>query len=234
MPHIYRGDLLNWFFAPTRLRRNQAEAGDRLIKASAYTTLLNQLFSKLVNYGTKNIRVTVLCEGMESPAGIPGINGGIIDLRREITTVIQNVTFVPGDADPMQSFDDMCYSDILITGGSSFSFLAEYLCNKPVVLSMPSFMQTDYITNSILLDVGRGEYEINSPRADRPGSFVASLIDRAEFDEKNLTIFGKTDLGQSTCSFPMSMLVSGLLLRQKPSLHLPAAAGKENMHDPRM
>ena len=187
--------MLNWFFAPGRIGRNQAEAGDRLIKTSAYTTLLNQLFSKLANYGTKNIRVTVLCEGMESPAGIPSITGEIIDLRREITTVIQNVTFVPGNADPVQSFDDMCYSDILITGGSSFSFLAEYLCNKPVVLSMPSFMQTDYITNSILLDVGRSEYKIDSPRADRPGSFVASLIDRAEFDENQFDILWQDRIG---------------------------------------
>lgn len=174
--HIRRGDIIRWLGK----LRYRGDAGVRLFVVSAYTSVLNQLFSKLAKYGVKDINVHIFCEGMEPPAEVPTVSGGMFDLRKEITfdASNQNVTFIPGDPEAIQAFDDMCHSDILITGGSDFSYLAAYLCSTPLVLAMPTFLPYDFIPNALLLDVGWGDYQVSSPVDD-----TLTLVDHAEFDE---------------------------------------------------
>mmetsp|Transcript_15038 Transcript_15038/g.32822 ORF Transcript_15038/g.32822 Transcript_15038/m.32822 type:complete len:435 (-) Transcript_15038:140-1444(-) len=175
--HIRRGDL--WHFL--KLPRYRHEASWRFIEVSAYTSVLNQLFLYLAKYGRMDIHVQIYCEGMNPPAEVQSVTGKMIDLREGIVfdASVQTVTFLPGESDPIQAFDDMCHSNILITGGSSYSYLASFLCNTPVVLAMPGGPASyAIIPNAITLDVGRSEYKMAPPVDD-----IAALIDYAGFDE---------------------------------------------------
>lgn len=188
--HIRRGDLIQWL----RIGKYRHEAAQRLFVASAYTSVLNQLFSVMAKYGVKDINVHIFCEGMEGPAQIPSVSGEMIDLREEIKfdASNQDVTFLPGDTDSIQAFDDMCHSDILITGGSSFSYMVAYFCSTPVVLAMPAPVGLSYdsIPNALVLDLGWGDYEIRSPVND-----TLTLVDHAAFDETRFDEIWRNKVG---------------------------------------
>lgn len=103
------------------------------------------------------------------------VDGTMIDLQQEMIGLLDNnsnhtkvmihnnVTFLAGDEDPLQAFDDICYSsNIFIAGPSSFSHLMGVLCPKLIILAMQDLLDNTvkhsygYIPNAIMLDVTRG------------------------------------------------------------------------------
>jgi len=174
--HIRRGDLFQYISKWGNLATN------RLVPVSAYTSLLKQLLTKLFVSGddvNRKIRVTVHCEGMIGNATVSDVDGTMIDLQQEMIGLLDNnsnhtkamihnnVTFLAGDEDPLQAFDDICYSsNIFIAGVSSFSHLVGVLCPKPIILAMQDLLDNtakysyDYIPNAIMLDVTRGNYSL--------------------------------------------------------------------------
>jgi hypothetical protein len=170
--HIRRGDIFQ-FISKVRVRVRGKLAPHRLIPVSAYTSLLKQLLTKLFFSGDgvkREIRVTVHCEGMIGNAAVSDVDGTMIDLQQEMMGLLDNnhnnVTFLAGDEDPLQAFDDICYSsNIFIAGASSFSHLVGVLCPKPIILAMQDYggfvkHSYGYIPNAIMLDVTRGNYSL--------------------------------------------------------------------------
>lgn len=92
---------------------------------------------------------------------------------------IQNVTIIPGSVDAIQAFDDMCFSDVLITGASGYSYLVSILCKTPIILGVPFWRSYNPIPNAIKLDVERG-LPLDVPSVGVRG---ARLIRSASFNE---------------------------------------------------
>lgn len=174
--HIRRGDLVR-YLEDKKLPKGQAEL--RLTAVSAYTSVLKQFIPKLMELGKHKFVIHLFCEGMEPPASIPDVNGKVVNLGAEFPPPLKKViSFVPGDSDAIQAFDDMCHSDILITGTSGFSHLASILCSTPVILRMPMWHSYEYIPNAITLEVERKFYLLPNI-----GSVNASLIAGAKFND---------------------------------------------------
>jgi len=92
-----------------------------------------------------------------------------------------NVTFGPGSDDTLQAFDDMCFSDILITGTSGLSHLVSQLCATPIILATPFWYSYEYIPNAIPLEVlKRVPYQWNQKDST---TTTAMLISEMRFDE---------------------------------------------------
>ena len=179
--HIRRGDLLG-YLKGYRKSGQITQTEQRLLEIDAYTTVLNQLLRKLARLEKYKVEVRLYCEGMQPPALIQNAsNWKMVDLREEITFdhSVQNVTIMPGTGDTLQAFDDMCFSNVIITGTSGFSHLASIMCKTHVVLGFPFWHSYDYIPNAITLDVGRGDL---SP-VPSIGVSSARLINSASFNE---------------------------------------------------
>lgn len=173
--HIRRGDLKKY------LRGNLGQTQTRLVHENMYTTILNQLLIKLAELEKYEVDVRLYCEGMKPPASIPkATDWSLVDLREEVIfdSTIQNVTILPGSDNTLQAWDDMCFSDVLITGTSGFSHLASILCKTPVILGVPFWHSYDYIPNAIKLDVGKETIPV--PAVGLPN---ASLTYRASFNK---------------------------------------------------
>jgi hypothetical protein len=118
---------------------------------------------------------------MEAPAKVPSaISWDLVDFRElvVVNNSIQNVTISPGSWDSLEAFDEMCFSDILITGTSGFSYMAGILCKTPIILGIPFWHTYDYVQNAITLDVSRKAMEVKSVAVKR-----ASIIHGASFNE---------------------------------------------------
>mmetsp|Transcript_19183 Transcript_19183/g.29225 ORF Transcript_19183/g.29225 Transcript_19183/m.29225 type:complete len:324 (-) Transcript_19183:1029-2000(-) len=173
--HMRRGDLKSF------LRGHLDETEIRLVHENMYTSTLNQLLMKLAELKTYHIEVRLYCEGMQPPASVPKASDwSLVDLSEMVifNSAIQNVTFLPASEDTLEAFDEMCFSDVIITAPSGFSHLASVLCNTPVILGVPFRLSYDYIPNAITLDVEREV--ITVPALAFPN---ASLTYRASFNE---------------------------------------------------
>eukprot|EP00984_Skeletonema_dohrnii_P031159 scaffold23296_cov116-Skeletonema_dohrnii-CCMP3373.AAC.3 len=194
--HIRRGDLFQFISKSVKKEKGwgKFQATHRLVPVSAYTSLLKQLLTKLFDSGddvNRKIRVTVHCEGMIGNATVSDVDGTMIDLQQEMIGLLDNnhnnVTFLAGDEDPLQAFDDICYSsNIFIAGASAFSHLVGVLCPKPIILAMQDLQVAfvkysyGYIPNAIMLDVTRENYSL--PHLGLDGGDV-ELINGATFNE---------------------------------------------------
>ncbi|KAI8100275.1 hypothetical protein M9435_006760 [Picochlorum sp. BPE23] len=81
-----------------------------------------------------------------------------------------------GPTDPIDSFLTMCDADILITGLSSFSYLAGVLCQPPLTLGMPLWQRFDLIQDSVVLEVERDAYGSVTGVLGVPGDIAAKFI----------------------------------------------------------
>ncbi len=178
--HIRRGDLFNY------VGDDRKKAELRIVAVSAYTSVLKQLSSKLMQLGKDRMHVYLFCEGMREPASIQDVNGTFVNLKRELS--LDNVTFSAGDTDALQAFDDMCASDILITGTSGFSHLASILCRTPIVLAMPFWHSYDYIPNAMKLQIGKGNYTLPNMANKAPFTFTNS----ARFNDSHFGLLWRT------------------------------------------
>ena len=178
--HIRRGDLKGWLSGLNKGKTDQTEK--RLVHENMYTTVLNQLLMKLEELGKFEVDVRLHCEGMKPPASVPKASDwSLSDLSKGVIfdRVKQNVTILPSYSDDtLQAWDDMCFSDVIITGTSGFSHLTSILCNTPVILAVPFWHSYDYIPNAITLDVEREATPV--PAVGLP---IANLIYRASFNE---------------------------------------------------
>lgn len=177
--HIRRGDLFRYVKSKGGVKRQAAE--QRLFSVSAYTSVLGQLVSKLEKLGDNTVNIYIYCEGMTPPALVQEVNGTYVDIRKAVRwdSSIQNVTFVRGDEDSLQAFDDMCLSDVLITGASGFSHLVSILCQTPVVLAIPFWHSYNYIPNALMLDTERQTFLL--PNIEQ--NFAAKITCDAKFNE---------------------------------------------------
>lgn len=184
--HIRRGDLRGHITKNGRSYESKVkEAEKRLVEVSAYTSVLNQLLRRLAEMGKDEVHVRLFCEGMQPPARVPNTkNWNPVDIREDIifNSSIQNVTFHVGSNDALQAFEEMCFSDIFITGTSGFGHFASILCKTPVILAIPFWRSYDYIPNAMTLDVVRGAKSLPVF-----GIKSAMLIESTSFNE---TTFG--------------------------------------------
>ena len=178
--HIRRGDLFKY------VGNDRKKAELRIVAVSAYTSVLKQLSSKLIQLGKNRMHVCLFCEGMREPASIQDVNGTFVNLKRELS--LENVTFSAGDTDALQAFDDMCASDILITGTSGFSHLASILCRTPIILAMPFWHSYDYIPNAMNLQIGKGKYTLPNTANKTPFTFTNS----ARFNDSQFDLLWQT------------------------------------------
>jgi len=165
------------------------------VKVSAYTSVLNQLLRKLAELGKDEVHVRLFCEGMEPPARVPNVkNWRLVDFREDIifNASMQNVTFHVGSNDALQALEEMCFSDIFITGTSGFGHFTSILCKTPVILAVPFWRSYDYIPNAMTLDVVRGATSLPVL-----GVKSARLINITSFNE---TAFDKLWQKRSCCA----------------------------------
>ena len=101
---------------------------------------------------------------------------------------VVNVPFANEEAETIQAFDDMCASDILITGTSGFSHLASIFCRTPVVLAMPFWHSYDYIPNAMNLQIGKGNYTLPNMANKTPFTFTNS----ARFNDSQFDLLWQT------------------------------------------
>lgn len=173
--HIRRGDLIDY------LKGKSADTEQRLVDENAYGIVMNQLLNKFEGFGVRNIEVRLYCEGMDAPAKVPSaVSWELVDFQELVmmNNSIQNTSISPGSWDSIEAFDEMCFSDILITGTSGFSHMASVLCKTPIILGMPFWLSYDNIPNAMTLDVSRKSMEVRSVAVAR-----ASIIHEASFNE---------------------------------------------------
>lgn len=186
--HIRRGDLHNYL---KEKPSNYAEA--RLVHESMYMNVLNQLLRKLLELGKFEVNIRLYCEGMKPPAKIPGAsNWTLIDFKDGIdffVPSVQNVTIEQGPMDGLQAWDDMCFSDILVTGASGFSYLASILCSSPLILAVPFWHSYSYLPNAMMLSVERTKTQIPWLLLESANLITSASFNETEFDslwqEKN-------------------------------------------------
>ena len=90
------------------------------------------------------------------------------------------ISFHPGNPDDLQAFDDMCHSDIFITGSSSLSEAASILCDKPVILAMSALMTQSlysYIPNAMAIASRKGDFFLPNLQS------VVNVTNSAKFNE---------------------------------------------------
>jgi len=88
------------------------------------------------------------------------------------------VTFQQGDdKDALRVFDDMCFSDVVITGASGFSYTVSNLCSKPLFLATPFWLSYEHVPNAIILDTNR------TPCTLPDMNLTGNLITEMRFDE---------------------------------------------------
>lgn len=180
--HIRRGDVFSYLLAMSNNTENMAkQASSRLVPVSAYKSVLRQVISKLTKSSKTRVHVHIFCEGMKVPFLVEDVNGTYIDIRRDIIfdSSIQNVTFFHGTMDTLGAFDAMCFSDILVTGTSGFSYTVSILCKTPVILAVPFWHSYEYVPNAILLDVTMENYTL--PNIN---NLTTRLISNMQFNEE--------------------------------------------------
>jgi hypothetical protein len=181
--HIRRGDLFGYILASSNTEQMAQRATSRLVPVSAYKSVLGQLLSKLKKISKTNVHIHIFCEGMKVPFMVQEVNGTYIDLRRDIlvyNSSIQNVTFFHGATNPLEAFDAMCFSDILITGTSGFSYLASILCKTPVIMAVPFWHSYHFVPNAVLLDVTKENYTLPYIK-----NLTIGLISSMQFNESH-------------------------------------------------
>ena len=150
--HIRRGDLLS-FLNQKRGSFRIGTTQNRLVHENAYVDVLNQLFKKLARLGQHEIEIRLFCEEMVSPSKIPSaIDWELVDLREKISfdRTTQSIKIFAGSNNSIEAFEEMCFSDVLITGASGFSHMASILCKTPVVLGIPFWLSYDYVPNALV------------------------------------------------------------------------------------
>jgi hypothetical protein len=179
--HIRRGDLIDYLRAKSSAELRSEATEQRLVDENAYGIVLHQLLNKFEGFGVRHIEVRLYCEGMDAPAKVPSaVSWELVDFQELVmmNNSIQNVSISPGSSDSIEAFDEMCFSDILITGTSGFSHMASILCKTPIILAMPFWLSYDNIPNAMTLDVSRKSMEVRSVAVAR-----ASIIHSASFNE---------------------------------------------------
>lgn len=176
--HIRRGDLRGF-------TGSENAARGRLVHENMYVVILNQLLKKLRQHGKNDVVIRLYCEGMKAPSSIPRASDWtFFNLSDEVNFYpSQNVKIDAGPNGALQAFDEMCLSDILVTGPSGFSFLVSYLCSAPIVLAVPFWQSYGYIPNALSLEINRSSIPL-------PGLGVksADLIFTASFNESRFDL----------------------------------------------
>lgn len=175
--HIRRGDIRGM---------NENGATARLVHENMYVEVLNQLLKKLRQLGKNNIIIRLYCEGMEAPSSIPRASDwAFFNMSNELKfDPSQNVKFDAGSKSVLQAFDEMCFSDVLVTGPSGFSYLVSYLCSAPIVLGVPFWHSYVYIPNSLLLKINRSSIPVQT----HEGLKSVNLIFSASFNESQFDL----------------------------------------------
>ena len=150
--HIRRGDLLSY------LKGNSIQTAKRLVHENAYVDLLNQLINKLEGIGRHTIiEIRLFCEDMVYPSNIPSaVDWELVDLREKLAfndSITKDLKVFAGSNNSIEAFDEMCFSDVLITGTSGFSHMASILCKTPIVLGIPFWLSYDYVPNALVSTV---------------------------------------------------------------------------------
>lgn len=151
--HIRRGDLLSFLnMKRSSYRINTTQ--NRLVHENVYVDLLKQLIHKLDGLGLHKIEIRLFCEDMVAPSKIPSaIDWELIDMHEQLLSNInisQDIAILPGSNNSIEAFEEMCFSDVMITGASGFSHMASILCKTPVVLGIPFWLSYDYVPNALV------------------------------------------------------------------------------------
>ena len=150
--HIRRGDLLSYL---KKKRLGQTETTQiRLVHENVYVDILNQLMRKIEGFGQRNIEIRIFCEDMVPPSKIPSaVDWELVDLREQLSynnSITQDIKIISGSNNSIEAFEEMCFSDVLITGASGFSHMVSILCKNPIVLGIPFWLSYDYVPNSLV------------------------------------------------------------------------------------
>ena len=151
--HIRRGDLLSY------LKGRYIQTTQRLVHENAYVDILKQLMRKIEGFGQRNIEIRIFCEDMVPPSKIPSaVDWELVDFREKLffnNSSTQDIKILAGSNNSIEAFEEMCFSDVLITGASGFSHMASILCKTPIVLGIPFWLSYDYVPNALVSAIAR-------------------------------------------------------------------------------
>lgn len=178
--HIRRGDLFGYLATKKDDKQAQQQAKGRLVPLAAYKSAVENVLVKLRVHGYVNVRIETFCETRDGE-NIIDVDGTFVDFASSILydKSVQNVTFGQGSSDTIQAFDDMCFSDILITGASGFSYLSSTLCAKPLVLAVPFWHPYAFIPNAMEVEVTRTNFTLPNIASN----FTVPLIARIDIND---------------------------------------------------
>jgi len=171
--HIRRGDQLKYG------RRNAAYVEQRYVPNVAFVRLIDALISSLEQLGDgSRYRVVVLCEGAAGGV-VPDVDGTFTNFSRALKPHAR-LELLDGPKDAIDAFEAMCNADVLVTSKSGFSHLAALLCDKPVVLAVPSWLSYDCVPNALPLSARVQVFRENPSK--KPVRLAAELaFDQNEF-----------------------------------------------------
>ena len=170
--HIRRGDVLD-----CGLAGNFSRVPDRGLANAAYVDLLQQLTGRLQHSAI----VQLAAEGASDARSVPDIDSSVTNFQQLLPSATVTVASGHGEHAELLAFHTLCFSDVLITGKSGFSFMAAMLCKKPVILAMPFWIPYKVVPNARTLSThGSKSYMVRCPLLPRGEGYttVVKLSDR--------------------------------------------------------
>ena len=192
--HIRRGDVLDCSFGD----RNYSRVPDRGVANEAYVGLLQELTIQLGGKAS----VLLAAEGATDSTAIPNVDGSTTNFQQHLPGT--QVTAVPTDVEHAElvAFQALCFSDVLITGKSGFSFMVAVLCKRPVILAIPFWIPYRVVPNArAVAAVGSKDYTLQCIASKAAiaggkgkGSRMVSLHDRFALQSTHTDMLSKACL----------------------------------------
>jgi hypothetical protein len=156
--HIRRGDQFHF------AKGNIDYLYKRFLPNAAHLSILRSLLAHLTKLGRPRTRLFLHCEDMLPDMSVLDVEGDYTDFRQQLADF--DVDIVPGSAEGVQAFDEMCHSDFLLTAKSGLGTLVGVLCDHPILLAAPYFEidANNCIPNAIrLVENGTSKYNLTVP-----------------------------------------------------------------------
>ena len=169
--HIRRGDVLDCNAG------NFSRVPDRGLANAAYVDLLQQLTGRLQHSAI----VQLAAEGASNARSVPDIDSSVTNFQDLLPRATVMVASAHGEHAELLAFHTLCFSDVLITGKSGFSFMAAMLCKQPVILAMPFWIPYRVVPNARTLSThGSKSYMVKCqlPQRGEGDTTAVKLSDR--------------------------------------------------------
>lgn len=168
--HIRRGDVLP----------GKHMSWNRWVPNAAYVEILKDILTLMQSRVTCKAVITLLVEKATSVREVPDFDGVSTSDFSASFQDFPNVDVRLGAGKALSDFQQMCNSNILVTGKSGFSHMAAVLCPKPIVLAIPFWHSYKNVPNAIsLYPIASVSFNVSGASSSLVTRYV---IDSGKFD----------------------------------------------------